>query len=146
MLLLIPANSSTKREIGSLTAGGSHGIDSSLGILFAFFCCKGLLREVLLHGAGLDEFELTFGSDFKLGLAGGLSGFVATLVSIPFAMFLPGPIAILCGFAGAAAVLGYFLAQAYGTELKRTSIAMAIFITVNVVTSLMLEGAGAGAG
>ena len=61
-------------------------------------------------------------------------------------MFLPTPIALLCGFVGAAVVLGYFLAQAYGTKLKRTSIAMAIYIVVNVVASLMLEGAGAGAG
>ncbi|MEO2050106.1 MAG: hypothetical protein ABGX16_26410 [Pirellulales bacterium] len=121
------------------------GLIVGIGILVAIFCGEGLLLAVLLmHVAGLDEFDVTFGSVFKLGLAGGLSGFIATLAGIPFAIFLPGPIAILCGFAGAAIVLGYFLAQAYGTELKRTSIAMAIYIAVNVVASLMLGSVGVG--
>ncbi len=121
------------------------GLIVGIGILVAIFCGEGLLLAVLLmHVAGLDEFDVTFGSVFQLGRAGGLSGVIATLAGIPFAIFLPGPIAILCGFAGAAIVLGYFLAQAYGTELKRTSIAMAIYIAVNVVASLMLGSVGVG--
>lgn len=119
------------------------GLIVALAIFAGFVCVEGMLLAVLLlHVAGLDEFDVEFWSLFKLGLAGGLSTVVAGLLSAPLAVALPTPLAVLLGFVGAAVVLGYFLAKAYDLELKKTSIVMAIFIVVNVGFNLMLSFGG----
>ena len=113
-----------------------------LGILVAILCAEGMLLAVLLlHVAGLDEFDVEFWSVFKLGMAGGLAFIIARLLAALLVSVAPAPLAVLAGFAGASVVLGYFLSYAYGTEIKKTSIAMVLFIVINVAANLALTAA-----
>ena len=75
---------------------------------------------------------------FKAGLLALATHLVAFMCAVPFAFVLPGPLAMIFGFAIASVGLGYLISIQYGTKLKPTVIGMGVYFAVQVVLSFLM--------